>query len=196
MILGRGFTATSDDELWSRYVAALALYHTHGLVIRTVEEHDEMLLRLSGPLLQLAPGIPEAMLEEASYFGALDQFYNNLRDMTEDAARGLCWLPEDALCKYGIDRDDVIEGTAPERPRWSVFMRTWIYSHESELRLRADRFIGSMLPRALHTMRRWTLRRYARIRNTMRAVNYNYLKFDELYWAEVKRELGTQEVSA
>ncbi len=176
---------------WSRYLDALAHYHRPGLIIRTLAEHDEMLLRLSGPLLQLAPGMPEELWEAAAHFGALDQFYNNLRDMQEDAARGLCWLPEEVLRWHRITREDVIAGRAPDMPEWRTMMMWWWDERRIWLFRRGTDLVGVKHAHpSIRAMVAWTLRRYERVMRVFRAVDYDYRRFPERYWAEVRRELG------
>ncbi len=176
---------------WGRYLDALLDYHRPGLVIHTLVEYDEMLLRLSGPLLQLAPYMPENFLESAESFGALDQFYNNMRDMAEDGAQGMCWLPEDVLHEHAIAREDVIAGHAPEHPMWRGFMLHWIRGQSARLHKGAASFIrANKLPASLDAMRAWTLRRYDRISEALRAVDYDYRRFPPIYWGNVGRELA------
>ncbi len=176
---------------WALYLDALAEYHRPALVIRTLAEHDEMLLRLSGPLLQLAPGMPEELWEAAAHFGALDQFYNNLRDLAEDAERGLCWIPEEVLERHGLSRDDVITGRAPDKDGWRNLMTDWIHISRVELRRRALRLLtAEALQPPLVAMLAWTEHRHQRIIEAFLCVRRDYRRFPERYWAEVRRELG------
>lgn len=182
-------------DAWSRYLAALADYHRPGLVIRTLAEHDEMLLRLSGPLLQLAPGVPESLWDSAYAFGAMDQFYNNLRDLQEDAARGLCWFPEEVLRHFGFIRRDVLSGDALKRSKWPLFMEFWLGEHARMLRDAAAQLRDTEeLSPSLLAMRSWTVRRHARTARALRAVDYDYRRFPDVYWPEVRRELGESEM--
>lgn len=175
---------------WSGYLDALATYGV-GYVVRTLTEHDEMLLRLSGPLLQLAPHMPEELWEAAAAFGALDQFYNNLRDMQEDAERGLCWIPEDELWEHGFTSEDVICGMAPDMLGWWKVMSSWTTHRLWQAAAKASEFTNATeLHPSLEAMREWTLIRYQRVMLIFRAVDYDYRRFPARYWAEVRREMS------
>jgi phytoene synthase len=171
---------------WGQYLVALWYYHC-GVAIRTITNHDEMLLRLSGPLLQLAPGMPEELWSAAAHFGALDQFWNNVRDMQEDAERGMCWLPESVLLDHGIRREDVMSGDAPRMSGWQGLMRWWLEARVARLEEAAASFIAARKPETLQLMQTWTLRRYARVACTFRAVEFDYRRFAEVYWGEVSQ---------
>lgn len=167
---------------WSGYLDALATYGV-GYVVRTLAEHDEMLMRLSGPLLQLAPHMPEELCGAAAAFGALDQAWNNVRDLREDAERGLCWFPEDVLQRHCISRDDVVAGCAPDRPLWRSLMDWWLGSYLPMLRDRAHLFLWATdIHPSLLAMREWTLRRYERIERAFRTEVYDYVRFTTRYW--------------
>lgn len=170
---------------WARYLEALAYYHHSAIAIRTVEEHDEMLLRLSGPLLQLAPGMPEALLDAAAKFGAYNQYWDNIRDLQEDAARGMCWLPEDELSRYGVARSAVLNGDAPDTCAWRELMTHWLGAQRQNLMWAAWVFVRAQKPWPLRVMTHWTLRRYERIERVFRAVEFDYRRFAEEYWSEV-----------
>jgi phytoene synthase len=184
---------TPRARAWSAYLDALATYGAD-YVVRTLAEHDEMLLRLSGPLLQLAPHMPEELWESAAAFGALDQFYNNLRDMQEDAERGLCWLPEDVLREHGLTREDVISGRAPDRAGWQALMSRWLVVDRTRLFANSVGFVWTQdMHQSIAAMCAWTKRRYRRIADALDAVDYDYRRFPSRYWAEVRRELAGRE---
>lgn len=177
-------------DAWSSYLDALAHYGS-GYVVKTLADHDEMLRRLSGPIVQLAPGMPEELWEAAGHFGALDQFFNNLRDIQEDAERGMCWLPEEVLRWYGITRADVISGRAPAMAGWCDMVGLWLGSYLASLRDAAAPFLEAVsLPAPLLAMRTWTLWRYARIERTLSAVDYDYRRFQARYWGGTKLEVA------
>lgn len=181
---------TPRADAWGRYLDALSTYGS-GYVVRTLAEHDEMLLRLSGPLLQLAPHMPEELWEAAAAFGALDQFYNNLRDMQEDAERGLCWIPEDELLEHGFTSEDVICGMAPDMLGWWKVMSSWTTHRLWQAAAKASEFTNATeLHPSLEAMREWTLIRYQRVMRIFRAVDYDYRRFPDRYWAEVRREMS------
>lgn len=177
-------------DTWDAYLTALDDYHAPGLVLRTLAEHDEMLWRLSGRIFQLLPYVPHEFTEAIGEFGRLDQFFNNLRDLHEDAERGLCFLPVDVLARFGVERDEVIAGRAVDRPGWAPLMRWWLDDHRWALWARADPFIeASGLHPSLELMRAWCLWRYARIERVMRAVGCDPRRFQDRYWAATRHEL-------
>src|SRR5438105_9311302 len=93
---------------WTRYLAALRAYHRRDLRVRSIAAHRRMLDRLSGSLFPLLPFLLPHHLEPIRAFGALDQFFNNLRDLAEDAAQGICYFPEDVLARAGLRREGVL----------------------------------------------------------------------------------------
>jgi phytoene synthase len=56
--------------------------------------------------------------------GVAMQLTNILRDVGEDAARGRCYLPDDDLAAFGLDRERVLgDPTLRDDPRWAQLMR-------------------------------------------------------------------------
>lgn len=191
MLRAFAWEGSRQADAWGRYLDALRDYHRPGLVIRTLAEHDTMVVRLSGSMLELAPGIREDLVAAAAHFGALDQFFNNLRDMQEDAERGMCWIPVDVLAEFGIDRGDVISGRAPDMPGWAPLMQWWLDDRRIwTLRASADLIAGGDAEPAVRVMVGWTLARYDRIERVMCQVRYDYRAFPQRYWAEVRRALS------
>lgn len=193
-----GGCARQDAELsrrsldaWDEYLRALADYHAHGHILHTLKEHDLMLWRLSGRIFQLVPFLTEEHWLSASDFGRLDQFFNNLRDLQEDADQGICYLPEDVLARHGITRAQVISGRCIGTPGYRDMMRFWLDEVMPALYARAAEFIGARdLHPSLALMREWSLRRYDRITRVFRATDFDYRRFPARYWAEVRRDLA------
>ncbi|WP_437734753.1 squalene/phytoene synthase family protein [Sorangium sp. So ce1335] len=176
---------------WDAYLLALADYHAPGLLIRTMREHDTMLMRLSGHIFQLVPFLTLEHWDAAGEFGRLDQFFNNLRDMQEDADRGLCYLPEEELARHGVTRAQVISGRCIGTSGYERLMRSWLDEVMPTLYARAAPFIEARgLHPSLEIMRAWSLRRYARITRVFRATGFDYRRFPARYWAEVRRDLA------
>ncbi|MGK4007652.1 squalene/phytoene synthase family protein [Sorangium sp. So ce1036] len=176
---------------WDAYLLALADYHAPGLLIRTMKEHDTMLLRLSGHIFQLVPFLTKAHWDAAAEFGRLDQFFNNLRDMQEDADRGLCYLPEEELARHGLTRAQVLSGRCIDTPGYRSLMQFWLDEIMPSLYARAAPFIDAHdLHPSLQMMKEWSLRRYARITRVFRATGFDPRRFPARYWAEVRRDLA------
>lgn len=176
---------------WDAYLDALEDYHAPDIRVRTLAQHDEMLWRLSGRIFQLVPFLTEAHWDAAGEFGRLDQLFNNLRDLQEDAEHGICYLPEDVLARFGVAREEVISGRCADSPRWQALMGFWLDEHLPALRRRAASFIEAEgLHPSLEVMRTWSLRRHARVERVLRAVRFDFRRFPARYWATVRRELA------
>lgn len=178
-------------EAWSGYLDALAEYHRPAICVADLEEHDTMLFRLSGHIFQLVPFLGVEHWMAAGEFGRLDQFFNNLRDLREDAANGICYLPAELLARFDLDQADVISGACLGGEAWQAMMQYWLDEHLPALRRRAESFFAAEgLHASLEIMRGWTRRRHARIERVFREVGFDYRRFGERYWSEVQRDLG------
>lgn len=172
---------------WDDYLEALAVWTRPEVVVTTLREHDEMLFRLSGRIFQLVPFLDEARWEAAGELGRLDQLFNNLRDLEEDAANGIVYFPEEILARFGLTRREVLEGRCCETDAWRSMMRFWLDDHLATLRLRAGAFaLAEGMHPSLEVMRAFTLLRHARIERVFRACDFDYRRFAERYWAEVE----------
>jgi 15-cis-phytoene synthase len=188
---GEAAMARLSVGAWDAYLAALADYHAPDLVIHGLREHDTMLWRLSGRIFQLVPFLTEDMWAAAGDFGRLDQFFNNLRDMQEDAERGICYLPEEVLRRHGVERSRLISGRCVEEPGYQRLMRFWLDEHLPTLYARAAPFIEAReLHPSLEVMKEWSLRRYERITRVFRRTGFDYRRFPARYWADVRRDLA------
>ncbi|TMA45231.1 MAG: hypothetical protein E6J82_02475 [Deltaproteobacteria bacterium] len=110
---------------WTRYLAALRTYHRADLRLPTVADHRAMLDRLSGSIFQLVPFLLPQQFEAIRGLGALDQFFNNLRDLAEDAAHGICYFPDDVLGRARLRREDVLGDGWRSTRGWPKLMRFW-----------------------------------------------------------------------
>jgi squalene/phytoene synthase len=179
--------AAPVQAAWGRYLAALRAYQRRDLRVATLADHRTMLDRLSGSLFQLFPFLLPHHLEAIRAFGALDQFFNNLRDLAEDAAHGICYFPEDVLARAGLRREDVIGDGWRSGPGWQELMRHWLDQYLPELERGAARFdaCGDLHP-SLVRMRSECRSRYARILDLFRAVDFDFQLFAEEYWRAVR----------
>jgi phytoene synthase len=194
-IHSRWFCENSWDMVsiyaWDRYVDAIAVYHTPNLTIATLADYEEMLQRLAGSFSQILPFLPTAYREAIFHFGALDQFYNNLRDMAEDADRGICYLPTTVLQQFNLTRQSILSATCCQQPNYHRFMQFWLDDYLPHLRQRVAVLITAQdLPPSWRLLRDWSLSRYDRIERTFRACEYDYTLFPQVYWTEVRRYLG------
>jgi squalene/phytoene synthase len=172
---------------WRRYLVALRAYQRRDLRVRTAAEHAAMLDRLSGSLFQLFPFLLPHQLDAVRRFGALDQFFNNLRDLAEDTAHGICYFPEAALARAGLRREDVTGDRWRSHPGWPKLMRHWLDQVLPELERRAAGFdaCGDLHP-SLVRMRLECRARYGRILDLFRAVDFDFQLFAREYWRAVR----------
>jgi 15-cis-phytoene synthase len=186
--LSQAFDGAAPEvlEAWDRYLDGLAAYHGREVRVTTLADHGAMLDRLSGSLLQLVPFLRPAHFEAVRAFGVLDQFFNNLRDLAEDTAQGICYFPEDVLARFGLRREDVLGGAWRFLAGWRELMAFWLDQYLPELEREAARFdeCNDLHP-SVARMRSEFRARYARIASLLRAVDFDFEKFAEEYWADV-----------
>lgn len=172
---------------WGRYLAALRGYHRRDLSVPTLADHRTMLDRLSGSLFQLFPFLLPHQLDAIRGFGALDQFFNNLRDLAEDTAHGICYFPEAALARAGLRREDVTGNRWRSHPGWPKLMRDWLDRYLPQLERGAARFDAcDDLHPSLVRMRSECRARYGRILDLFRAVELDFRVFAGEYWRSVR----------
>ena len=178
---------------WTRYLAALRTYHRHDLRLPTLSEHRTMLDRLSGSLFQLVPFLSPPQFEAIRGLGVLDQFFNNLRDLAEDAAHRICYFPDDVLARAGLRRDDVLGDGWRSTPAWPKLMRFWLDEYLPELERGAARFDAcDDLHPSVARLRSECRARYLRILHRFRAVRFDFRRFAEEYWREVRASAGAK----
>lgn len=186
--------ATAGDRLsvqsWDGFLAATARYHKPDLVIGTLKEYQEMMETLSGSCFQTLPFLGESHWQIARSFGALDQFLNNLRDMREDAERGICYLPAELLERFGVSRNEILQLTACQNPNYSTMMQFWLDDYLPVFHQKMDDLLAA---RDLHPSwriwRDWSFYRYRRIERVFRSCHFDYVQFPQIYWAEVRKDL-------
>ena len=172
---------------WTRYLAALRTYHRADLRLPTVADHRAMLDRLSGSIFQLVPFLLPQQFEAIRGLGALDQFFNNLRDLAEDAAHGICYFPDDVLGRAGLRREDVLGDGWRSTRGWPKLMRFWLDEYLPELERGAAAFVACEdLHPSVARLRSECRARYLRILNHFRTVRFDFRRFAEEYWSEVR----------
>jgi phytoene synthase len=172
---------------WNRYLAALGDYHGSDLRVRTLAAHRRMLDRLSGSMLQLVPFLQAHHYQAIRAFGVLDQFFNNLRDLAEDAAQGICYFPEDVLRRFGLSREDVVSGRCRAMRAWRELMGYWLGEYLPGLERDAARFDAcDDLHPSVARLRDEFRARYARIFDLFCAVDFDFERFAEVYWSQVR----------
>lgn len=175
---------------WDRYIGAIARYHKAHLTIETIQEYEQLLTDLGGAFFQTLPFLPPSQRQAASYLGMLDQFYNHLRDLEEDSAHGICYLPTELLEQFGVSREVILTHQIDTHPNYIPMMQFWLDDYLPRLRRKARPFITN---EALHPswqcLCEWSLYRYRRIETVFRKCNFDYIQFSQVYWPQVKAEL-------
>ncbi|MEX0268102.1 squalene/phytoene synthase family protein [Leptolyngbyaceae cyanobacterium UHCC 1019] len=175
---------------WKRYVQAIAQYHTHDLVIHTMAEYEQMLTNLGGSFFQVLPFLSETQHQAAHYFGRVDQFYNHLRDLREDAEQGVCNLPNELLEQFGVSRDEILQQQAINNPGYPKMMQFWLEQYLPTLRRRAHQLLTvENLHPSWQILYHWSNYRYQRIDRVFRDCQFDYTQFSQVYWQQVRADL-------
>lgn len=178
-------------QAWDRYLDAILVYHTDDLRIATLADYETMLETLAGSFFQILPFLSPAQWEAAYHFGAVDQFYNNLRDIDEDARQGICYFPQEVLDRFGVARSQVLDRSCIGTPEFRAMMLFWLDDYLPKLRRRAFKLV---LAQDLHPswviLRDWSLHRYARIERVLRDCQFDFVAFQSVYWEAVVADLN------
>jgi phytoene synthase len=177
-------------QAWNTYLKAIERYHTHHLCVKTLARLETMLIQLAGSFFQILPLLPEPYWQAAAHLGAVDQFYNNLRDLREDAEQGICYLPAEVLDQFGLSQVEILTGEAIARSRYRQLMQFWLDDYLPQLWHRAAPLIQATdLPTSWTILRDWSLQRYQRIEQIFRVCEFDYQQFPDRYWTAVKQDL-------
>jgi 15-cis-phytoene synthase len=184
-------------DAWNGYLEALRAYHRPDLRLASLADHRAMLERLSGSIFQLVPFLLPPHLEAIRGFGALDQFFNNLRDLAEDASHGICYFPEDVLARAGLRREDVLGDGWRSAAGWPRLVRLWLDEYLPALERGAAAFDAlTDLHPSVERLRSECRARYGRILRVFRAVGFDFHRFAEEYWREVRASAERDETAA
>lgn len=177
-------------QAWEQYLSAIEHYHQPHLVFQTLEQFEQMLVGLGGALFQILPCLPAGYQTAIWWMGALDQCYNILRDLQEDAIQGICYLPLEILHRFGVTREELLNLTAPNNPGYQPMMQFWCHEYLPHLHHQATTLLSADdLPASWGILREWSLHRYQRIERVLQDSQLNYLQFPDDYWRRVRREL-------
>jgi 15-cis-phytoene synthase len=177
-------------QSWDEYLSAIAKYSQDQLVLDRLDDYETMLSALAGSFFQVLPFLPEHHWQAVGGFGAVDQFYNILRDLREDAEQGICYLPIELLDRFGVTRGEILELRACQNPGYRPMMQFWLHDYLPQLYRKAYPFIlAPDLHPSWRMLRDWSLNRYKRIDRIFRRCDYDYVQFPKIYWQEVKRDL-------
>jgi len=175
---------------WNRYLQAIAHYHTDSLIIHTIAEYEQMLTALGGSFFQVLPFLSETHHQAASYFGRVDQFYNHLRDLHEDAEQGICNLPSELLDEFGVSRAEILQQQAMKNPGYHKMMQFWLEEYLPKLRRKARQLLtAENLHPSWQVLCHWSIYRYRRIERVFRNCQFDYTQFSQVYWQQVRADL-------
>lgn len=179
-----------EIEAWDCYMHAIADYHHPQLTITTLQDYETMLDRLAGACFQLLPCLSDDQRASARQFGIVDQFYNNLRDLYEDAQQGICYFPTEVLAQFGLTRQQILDGSCLEHSGYRPLMQFWVHQYLPQLR---QQNLGLVLAKDLHPawqcLISWFLHRYLRIEQILRDCQYDFVAFAQQYWPAVQTDL-------
>ncbi|WP_438028966.1 squalene/phytoene synthase family protein [Sorangium sp. So ce233] len=175
---------------WSCWLDALAADYGRSLVPATLEQHDAMVADVGG-FFRLFPFLSPEHWEAIGAFGALDQAWNNVRDLAEDARAGRCYFPAETIARFDLTRAGIMSGDVRRSRRWADFMTFWLEQHLPSLAEEARPFLSATdLHPSVAALRSSCLLRYGRVERVLRGLEFDYRAFPEAYWAEVRRELA------
>ncbi|NEQ47374.1 MAG: squalene/phytoene synthase family protein [Leptolyngbya sp. SIOISBB] len=183
----------AEIAAWDEYLAAIADYHRSPLIIDRLEDYEVMLDRLAGSCFQLLPDLPAHQRAIARQFGWVDQFYNNLRDLYEDAQQGVCYFPTEILTEFGLTRQAILDFSCLHHPGYQPLMRFWVEDYLPRLRHHHLALTQTEdLQPAWQQLTTWFSHRYRRIERVMRECEYDFVVFAQQYWPAVERDLSAQ----
>lgn len=182
-----GSPAWTTLHAWDEYVEATARYTRSDMVFETLEDYENMLQSLGGSLFQIFPYLTEPQRQAVRAFGAVDQFFNHLRDLPEDTAQNLCYFPADVLYRFGVERQEILDGSCFQNRGYANMMNFFISDFVPYLYSKAADFLSD---NAMHyswrLLKNWFLRRHVRLERAFRQAGMNYKAASQLYFAEVK----------
>jgi hypothetical protein len=151
------------------YLTAVARHREPRATIAHLDAHAEMLLDLGGNLFCLLPEVDWYLRRSIAHFGALDQYFEELRELVEEGRLTRCHFPVDVLARFSVRPRDFVEGRWCYRAECAAFMRYWLDRYLPTLRREAQEFIAmESLPPPLAALRKSCLRRHRRIERILR----------------------------
>lgn len=175
----------STIKAWDDYLHTVDKYYKPELVIKTLVEHNQMLERLSGSLFQVLPLVHKRYWNEIRYLGVVERVYIHIRDMAEDASRGICYFPEDVLSRYSLKREQFLDGSCINQPEYRHLIHYWLNIYLPNFKQHTQRLLVAVdLHSSWLVLLEWTLQRHSKIESVFRCCDYNYITFPNLYWSD------------
>ncbi|WP_159460577.1 squalene/phytoene synthase family protein, partial [Calothrix rhizosoleniae] len=161
-------------QSFDSHIMANVQYHQPNLEIHTLNNYQIMLENLSGTAFQILPFLTPEHWQLVYYLGTVDQFYNNLRDIHEDAERDICYFPLELLNEFGVTREEICQMEAFRNTGYHRMINFWLDEYLVKIREKLSKFI---LVNNLHPSwiicRDWCLQRYSRIEQVFRECNFD-----------------------
>lgn len=181
--------AESDLTAWDLYLESLEKYTQPGIIINDMDDYKKVLYGLSGTFFQAFPFKPKEYHKEAGILGILDQFYNNLRDLHEDSARGVYYFPETLLQKFSISRVELPKLVKKPDQRFVDMNEFLLTSFVPKLKAEAAAILNAEnLHWSWKLMIKNNFHRYNRIEYVFRLVEHNAARFGTSYWDHVRAD--------
>jgi hypothetical protein len=178
-----GPMADRHVEAWRAYLDALARYRLTSETIDDERAHTDALGRLSGNASRLFPFLTAKHWESIYHLGALDQFFNDLRDLAEDVEQGVACFPRTTLERFSVLPSDLRGSKPSDVPGYRAMMEYWLGDYRETLTARARPFLDAPdLHPTLDVMRTNTLVRYERIERAFRDCDFDFRRFAHEYW--------------
>ena len=182
---------TAAIQAWDDYVEAMGAYHQHDLILETLADYELMLERIAGSFFQCFPYQHDNQLQTTRFFGLVDQFYNNVRDLHEDARQRVCYFPTELLDRFDVSRQEILEMTCFSNPGYFKLMEFWIEDYLPNMRRKTARLtLATDLHPSWQLLRHWCIHRYGRVERVLKSCGFNFVEFPAQYWQEVRRDLA------
>jgi 15-cis-phytoene synthase len=157
------------NEAWHGYLKAVAHYENPQADIPNLDIHRDMLLELGGNLFCLLPEVDWYLRRSIAHFGALHQYFEDLRELVEEGRMLRCRFPLDVMARFGVTPEDFSEQRWSYRADCAAFMSFWLDDYLPTLRHEAEEFINmKRLHPSLVSLRQACLRRHERIERILR----------------------------
>ena len=180
-------------QSWDRFIMANVKYHQPNLEIHSLKDHQTMLEDVSGNFFQVFPFLTPEHWKLVYYLGVVDHFYNNLRDIHEDAQRDICYFPLEVLNEFGVTRQEICQMEAFKNSGYHKMIDFWLDEYLVKIREKLSKFIlVNNLHPSWNICNDWCLQRYSRIEQVFRECNFEYTLFPQVYWNEVRSYLKSR----
>ncbi len=176
------------------YISSLRRYTKPDLVIPTWEEYDALLHGLSSFFL-LFPSAPRGYHKQVSALGALDQSFNNLRDMHEDLTAGINYFPLPLLGEFRVRPEELVNLVVDPDKRFVGMIQYLLTSFVPAIKTKAEPMLSTQWQESGECPYSWrllishNLRRYEWVERSLERASYNGREFGPIYRTMIKEEL-------